>query len=493
MLGWLFDNQRGLLITAPIYMGALWGAGLLLWRRPLAGLAVLAPFGAALLPVAVWGGFWLGWEYSARFLIGALPMLGVGLAYLWAAGRRAVVAPILIVLFGFSLWSGWIVIQQPLRGILSSPVEQLKEWVNLEPITPAMARYAFIPAGREAAVGRAFANAGAGAEGQLGGAVTTAITQGPTWATQAGESGIVLRQVDVAEFAFGWYTAHLPLEAPGAAPDAPVARIRVFSPAGGDYYAATLQARDLPSDGLYRFRFFSPLYNGWGFPPTVLVSATGQAPLRIGLLALEPDLARSIGLAAAWLLGVALLGAGVVWGAGGARPLAARPSAALNAVLAVAAAASLGWSLLPRARTYAAVEQQRTMGDIMADETAYTGQAMLAEPERGHEAGMLAYTRPEIYAAGAYRLTVSLAALPGGPPLKPATVLASVRVLGSDAAVLAQRWDVTANELPADGRYYSLGYEFDNPADQALTFILDYAGTVGLKADRLIVEPSSSR
>ena len=44
--------------------------------------------------------------------------------------------------------------------------------------------------------------------------------------------------------------------------------------------------------------------------------------------------------------------------------------------------------------------------------------------------------------------------------------------------------------LPADGQYYSLGFEFENPSDEALTFILDYAGAVGIKSDRLIVSPA---
>ncbi len=501
LLGWLFDTQRGLLITAPIYMAALWGAALLVARRPLAGLMVLAPFGAALLPVAAWGGFWLGWEYSARFLIAALPLLGAGVAYLWAAGRRAVVIPLVAVLFAASAWVGGRVFEQPLRGIISSPIEQLKEWVNLEPITPAMARYAYIPAGREAAAGRAIAGADSGRDVQLGGAVTTAITEAPTWETAAGESGIVLRQVDVPEFAFGWYTAHLPLEAPGAPPDTPIATIRVFSPSGGDYFAATVLARDLPPDGVYRFGFFSPLYNGWGFPPTVLVSATGQSALRVGLLRIEPDLFRSLGLAGIWLAAIVVIGIVVVATArlkstvrakGATRPFDGRRGV-LVAALAVVAAASFGWSHLPQTRVYATVDQQRTVGDIVADEAAYGGRTMLAEPGRGHEAGRLAYTYSEIYAGGRYQLTVSLAALPTNAALDPAAVLAGVRVVGSDAEVLAERWEIRAADLPADGQYYSLHFDFNNPVSEALTFFVEYSGAAGLKADRIIVTPLPSR
>jgi hypothetical protein len=281
-----------------------------------------------------------------------------------------------------------------------------------------------------------------------------------------------------------------------------VARISIFSPSGGDYYAATVLAGDLPADGVYEFKFFSPPYNGWGYPPTVLVSSTGQSQLGVGLLAIEPDRFRSLGLALLWLTGTVLAGAAVVAGAVAGRPaVEARPSAGttrphaprgvvwLNALLALATVLSFGWSLLPQARTYRTVDQLRTVGDIVSDEAAFGGQTMLADPPRGHEAGKLAFTQPERYAAGAHRLTVSLAALPGGLPLGPETLLARVRVIGSDARVLAQYWDVSAADLPADGQYYSLSFEFENPTDEALTFILDYTGAAGVKSDRLIVEP----
>ena len=79
--------------------------------------------------------------------------MGAGLAYLWATGRRRVVAPLTLLLLLPSLLAGRAVIAQPLRGILSSPIELFKPTLNLEPLVPAMARYAFLPAGREAVVG----------------------------------------------------------------------------------------------------------------------------------------------------------------------------------------------------------------------------------------------------------------------------------------------------------------------------------------------------
>ncbi len=486
LLGWLFDTQRGLLITAPIYIAALWGAGLLCLRKPLVGALVLLPFGAALLPVAVWGGFWQGWEYSARFLIAALPLLGVGLAYWWAAGRRAVVVPVTAALLAVSVVTGAWVVAQPLRGLISSPVAQWPS-LNLAALVPAMARYAFIPAGTGAAVGAAItSDATTTAQG---GAVRTTLSATPTWQTAVGESGLVLRQVDLPEFPFGWYSAVLPLVAPDAAPNAAVARISVFSPSGGEYFAATIYARDLPADGLYRFGFHSPLYNGWGFPPTVLVSATGQAALRVGLLAISPDLTHSLGLAALWLVGLMVVGVLVVWGAKQVTEQRLAPRPLLSAALAVVALGSFGWSLLPPTRTIATVEVQRTVGDVMADPAAYRGQTIAANPAEGHEAGKLAYSFPELYAAGVYRLTISAAVLPSDSALAPDTVLATVRAIGTDAALVAQKWVVTAADLPADGQYYTLSYVFVNPAAEGLTFFVDYEAAAGLKLDRFIITP----
>ena len=305
LLGWLLDNQRGVLVTAPIYVAALWGALVLLRQSPLAGLGLLLPLALTLLPLAVVGGFWTGWEYSARFLVIALPLLGAGLAWLWATQRRVLVVPLTLLLLLPSVLTGRAIIQQPLRGILSSPIELLKPTLNLEPLVPAMARYAFLPAGREAVVGGPLEPDALASTTAL---PIEAAASAFTWQVPAGESGIVIRQVDVPEFTFGWYQAALPLAAPGAAPEAAVARIRIFSPAGGEYFSQTIYGRDLPAQGPYRFAFHSPLYNGWGFPPTILVSSTGQSELLLGMLSIEPDRFRSIGLAGLWLLGLLALG-----------------------------------------------------------------------------------------------------------------------------------------------------------------------------------------
>ena len=477
LLGWLMDNQRGLLVTAPIYIAAIWGGMMLLRHSRRAGLGVLLPFGATLIPVAVWGGFWIGWEHSARFLVVALPPLGAGGAYFWANARRAIAIPITTLFLGLSLLYGRAVIQQPLKGIISGPVEILKPRLNLEALIPAMARYAFIPAGSEAVVGEA--------------------AEGDTWRVPHGQSGIMLRKVNVAEFPFGWYTAHLPIQATGATPETAVARVKIFSPRGGDYFSQTLLGRDLDPDGSFTFNFASPLYDGWAFPPTVLVTSTGQADLTLGTLVIEPEKFHSLILPALWLTTIGLMGLLFTLFAPAPSPVPPHPDQSRRVtgqrtngvgagILALLALLSLIWSLTSQSRIYHTPDLERNVGVRVDDSLAYHGAAMQAQPEAGQEAGMLAATLPEIYAAGRYRLTVSLRADTSGAS---SLNVASVRVLAADAEKFAQRWDVRGAELPADGHYHRLAFEFENPRQQALTFILDYPASVGLRADVIVITP----
>jgi hypothetical protein len=473
ILGWLVDNQRGLFITAPIYIAALWGGALLLRRKPTAGLAVILPFAATLISIAVWGGFWIGWEHSARYLVAALAPLGAGIAYLYAAGRRAIVIPVTAILFGLSLAYGCAVIARPLSGILSSPVEMLKSRLDLESLIPAMAGYAFVPAGDSAVVGQA---------------------DGSGWRALTGQSGIVLRQVDVPEFPFGWYTARLPLQATGAQPGTPVANVKVFSPRGGSYFSQTIYARDL-SRGVFTFGFKSPLYDGWAFPPTVIVSSTGRADLSLGALTIEPEPFHSLILPALWLAVLVLAGFiasrpplySLLSTPHAPRPLLRAPRLTLVSVLI--AIVSLAWSLRPHTRTYATVDLERNVGVIVNDPLAYRGKAMEARPDAGQEAGMLAASLPEIYAPGRYRVVVSLRALPGDSEPGPGLGAADVRVYASEVEKFAKEWEVPGQALPEDNRYHRFAFDFENPRQQALTFILDYPATVGLRADAVTVEP----
>ncbi|MEK7327470.1 MAG: hypothetical protein AAB217_19675, partial [Chloroflexota bacterium] len=80
LAGWLFDQQRGLLVYGPVLIVAFFGLPHL-WRlRRFDGLWLLAPFAVMWALASVWGGFYIGWEISARFLIVGVPLLTAGVA-----------------------------------------------------------------------------------------------------------------------------------------------------------------------------------------------------------------------------------------------------------------------------------------------------------------------------------------------------------------------------------------------------------------------------
>jgi hypothetical protein len=300
--------------------------------------------------------------------------------------------------------------------------------------------------------------------------------------------------VDLPEFAFGWYTAQLPLSVTGGAPDKPVATIKIFSPRWGEYFSRIVYGREVPTgQSLLTFDFKSPTYDGWQFPPTVLVSSTGQADLSVGTLKVEPQSFHSLILPALWIIALTLLGIALM--ALSPTKVQSLPSEAirflplraLSLTLVLLVIISLGWSFMPQPRTHAAFDLKRTVGTVVNDSQAYQGKAIQADPEAGEEAGILAATLPEIYAPGHYRLTVSLLALPRTSAPDPHPSLANVRLLTPDAPL--QQWEVSAADLPADGLYHQLTFDFDNPRQQALAFILDYPATVGFRADRLKIEP----
>ena len=79
MLGWLMDHQRGLLVSGPIYLVAFIGLGQWLWQRSWGACVVALTFLTALLSTAFVGGFWVGIEPGARYLVYVLPPLGAAL------------------------------------------------------------------------------------------------------------------------------------------------------------------------------------------------------------------------------------------------------------------------------------------------------------------------------------------------------------------------------------------------------------------------------
>jgi hypothetical protein len=103
LIGLLFDQQFGLITTAPIYLVAIGGGVLLLRTRPrltIELLLIVVPYTMTAASFAMW---WAGSAAPARFLVAILPLAAIPIAMIWsgnakdASARLPVMAILLLV------------------------------------------------------------------------------------------------------------------------------------------------------------------------------------------------------------------------------------------------------------------------------------------------------------------------------------------------------------------------------------------------------------
>lgn len=284
LAAWLFDQQRGLLVYGPVLIVALFGLPHL-WRlRKREGLLLLAPFAAMWLLASVWGGFYIGWEISARFLIVGIPPMAAGIASAAARVRRVFFWPLAAALLTLSILNTAIVILDPFYAYHESPIkfyEEATRW-QIRPYLPALGTRTI--------------------EAPPGGAAE--------WTAPAGGATYLLRAT-VDELSIGWYKLYAQAQLAGAAPDAVALTFDIFSSEAGIPLAhGDARPADAdPATGVVNIGlpFYNPYYDKWNFPLYVDVRATGAADVRLSWLLFEPDPAQSYWRAAVWAGGIALL------------------------------------------------------------------------------------------------------------------------------------------------------------------------------------------
>ena len=473
-LGWLLDHQRGLLVAGPVYFAAFIGLGQWLWRRQWAALVVGLPFAAALGSTALVGGFWIGIEPAARYLLYVLPPLGAALAYAWVHQRGPWLALITTVTLAFGLWTAVQVFQEPLLAQTNDLFgERLPHLVRF---LPALGKPTFLAPG---------------SEGELALPFDSAPGQPALWRVPAGQAGSALQQPAIVDLPFGWYSLQFDLGARGAAADAPVARVLFQAGDNTPLVDTMLYGRDFGPDGQLRhfaFPVFNNIYNQWEQPAGLWIFTTGQAELTLSAIALPPDPFHSLVVPGLWL---ALLGVvGVLVGrrfqppAGPSElPRWAAGWRAAGAALVLAAGAG-AWSLRPVARQYPIKDLANLIGTRVP--AAGAGGQVISTAGDEQTPGVLAQTGPELWPAGRYRWTLSLKA---GDPLDPGTALATVTIRSPRQAVPGFPAPVAAGSVPADGRFHNLAVEFDNPVRQALEFELDATGAGSLQSQGFEVNP----
>ncbi len=481
VLGWLLDHQRGLLVAGPVYFVAFIGLGQWLWRRNWAAVVVGLPFAAALGSTALVGGFWIGIEPAARYLVYVLPPLGAAVAYAWAHRRGPWLAAITGVTLAFSLWTAFQVIKDPLLAQTHDLIgEQLPRLVRF---LPALGKPTYLSPG---------------AKGDLAVPLATLPAQLPLWRVPAGQVGSALQQPAIVDLPFGWYTLEFELGARGAAAEAPVARVLFQSGNHTALVDTMLYGRDFAPDGQLRafsFPVFNNIYNQWEQPPGLWIFSTGQAELTLGAVSLPPDNFHSLILPALWLAGLVAVGvwvglrfnaqpAGAAvsgWGSGWALPSGVGWIVA-GAALVVGAGA---WSMRPMPRQYPPVDLFNFIGARVPEAAAVSGEAISTAGDEDTP-GVLAATGPESWPAGRYRWRLSLKS---GSQTGPDAALATVTIRSPRQAITGFPAEIAAGSVPADGQFHTLEVEFNNPIHQALVFELDATGRGPLESQGFEVSP----
>jgi hypothetical protein len=471
VLGWLLDHQRGLLIAGPIYFIAFIGLGQWLWRRAWGAVVVGLPFLVALAANALIGGFWVGIEPSARYLVFVLPPLGAALAYAWTHRRGPWLAGLTVLALAASGWTAVQVFQQPLLAQTRDLIgEQLPALV---PYLPALGKPTFL---------------WPGAPSDL----AVPLTEQPgLWRVPVGSAGAALQQPAIVDLPFGWYTLQFDLGARGAPPDAPVARVLFQSGDHAPLVDTMLYGRDLAPDGQLRrlsFPVFNPTYNQWERPAGLWIFTTGRAELTLSGVSLPPEPFHSLALPALWLAGLTVLGllVGSRFRAeavvpGTPRWLGGWAPALVGALLVLAVGA---WSLRPMPRRYAPVDLTNLIGSRVTEPAA--GGAAISTAGDEETPGVLAQTAPEAWPAGHYRWRVSLKV---GAAASHAA-LATFDIQAARQAVPGFPAPVAAAAVPADGQFHTLEIQFDNPIHQALLFELDATGASPLETQGFEVSPA---
>jgi hypothetical protein len=475
VLGWLLDHQRGLLVAGPIYFVAFIGFGQWLWRRDWAAVVVGLPFVAALGSTALVGGFWVGIEPAARYLVYVLPPLGAALAYGWVHRRGPWLAAIMGVSLAFSLWTAFQVFRDPLLAQTHDLIgEQLPRLVRF---IPALGKPTYLMPG---------------ATGDLALPVSGSQEQ-PLWRAPKGQAGSALQRPAIVDLPFGWYTLQFDLGARGAPADAPVARVLFQSGDHTSLVDTMLYGRDFSPNGQLRtlkFPVFNNIYNQWEQPAGLWIFTTGQAELTLGAVSLPPDPFHSLIVPGLWLAALLLVGAlvGSRFNADPAQPAMPRRLGGWAPVLAAAAlVVGLGaWSLRPMPRQYPIAELSNFIGTRVSEAGAVGGEAISTAGDEDTP-GVLAATGPESWPAGRYRWRLSLKA--AGDQVAASTALATVTIRSPRQAITGFPAQVVPGSVPADGRFHTLEVEFDNPIHQALVFELDASGAGPLESQGFEVSP----
>ncbi|HLF26096.1 MAG TPA: hypothetical protein VJG32_07160 [Anaerolineae bacterium] len=297
LAGWWLDQQRGLLIDSPVYVVALIGLPLL-WRRLRGvGLALLMPLLIAYGLAVAWGGFWIGWEIGARYLVVGLPLLAAPLALALAHVRGPLFRAMVLLTLVISLLNTTLILGLPgIAGYRESIVwiydrgTPLELWRGL----PAMG-----------GGGRVDPDPNAPSTARV-----VADVDRLAWHTPIGSGGVVIQSSSLRDLTIGSYALRFDARAAQVpAGDSPLLSIDVFSGEGVFLLHRILNGSDFPADGAYRsfaLPFESPFYNKWSYPVYAQVTSSGLAETWVSGMTVAIDGGRTWAVTGIWIGLIAL-------------------------------------------------------------------------------------------------------------------------------------------------------------------------------------------
>jgi hypothetical protein len=155
LIGLLFDQQFGVVSTAPIYAVAAFGWMILLRRQPRLAIELLllsVPYAITVASYAMW---WAGSAAPARFLVSVLPLAALPIAVAWKEHRSSflmivLLASVALILPRAFVESGRFIVNN--RGAIDGTLGWLSPLVDLPFALPSVHRDGGADAIRDAAV-----------------------------------------------------------------------------------------------------------------------------------------------------------------------------------------------------------------------------------------------------------------------------------------------------------------------------------------------------
>jgi hypothetical protein len=249
---------------------------------------------------AVWGGFWISWELSARYLVIGLPLLAAPMALALAEIPGPVFRGLVFVTLTISLINTALILSAPgYTAYRESPVLLYDRSTPLD-------LWRALPA--LGSGGRVEPNPDAPS-------AATVVMDGDrlVWHAPVGTSGVVVQSSGLKDLTVGAYELRFEARTQGRlSSDAPVLSIDVFSAEGVILLHHVLNASDFPAESQYApfaLPFQSPFYNKWSYPVYAQVTTSGLVETWVSALIVDMDAGRTWGVIGVWvgLIGLALI------------------------------------------------------------------------------------------------------------------------------------------------------------------------------------------